>query len=64
MISDGLTKGAVGRELLHKLMDGMCEFKYEFEHWHCKKRIGFRDPQDSDERQSVADTDSAVQSSR
>ena len=36
MHSDGLTKGAVDRELLHTLMDGRMEFKHEFKLWQPK----------------------------
>ena len=36
MTSDGLTKGSVGRDLLHLLMEGIQGFKHEHEHWQCK----------------------------
>eukprot|EP00974_Lingulodinium_polyedra_P072079 6976839-Lingulodinium_polyedra.AAC.1 len=36
MGSDGLTKGAVGRELLHLIMSGRMPLKHAFEQWHCK----------------------------
>ena len=41
MVSDGLTKGAVDRELLHKLMNGIFSLSHEYEQWHCKKRLDF-----------------------
>ena len=44
MHADGLTKGAVERQLLHTLMDGWCEFKQDFEHWKLKKPLNPRDP--------------------
>ena len=36
MYSDGLTKGAVSRELLHLCMQGNMPFKHEFEQWRSK----------------------------
>ena len=36
MVADGLTKGAVHRDALHKLMDGSVEFKHENSSWQSK----------------------------
>ena len=36
MYSDGLTKGAVSRELLHMAMQGDMPFKHEYEQWRSK----------------------------
>ena len=36
MVADGLTKGAVHRDALHKLMDGSLEFKHESSSWQSK----------------------------
>ena len=36
MHSDGLTKGAVERDLIQSLMDGNMEFKHEFKLWQPK----------------------------
>ena len=33
MTADGLTKGAVSRDLLHTLMDGTMSFIYGYEQW-------------------------------
>ena len=40
MYSDGLTKGAVDRAMLHALMEGRVEFKHEFAEWKPKKVLG------------------------
>jgi len=42
MLADGMTKGAVDREELHKLMAGYQEFKYEFKMWSSKKPVSTR----------------------
>ena len=33
MIADGLTKGAVEREALHRLMDGTCHAEHDMKAW-------------------------------
>ena len=47
MTSDGLTKGAVSRELLHALMGGSMELKHEYEQWSCKRRVNNSGPHSS-----------------
>ena len=37
MTADGLTKGAVDRGLLHKLMDGTMEIVHPAEEWHPRR---------------------------
>ena len=39
MAADGLTKGAVTRDLLHALMDGHNNIKHTFEQWQCKAKM-------------------------
>ena len=43
MISDGLTKGAVDRDALHALMDGVQKIQHAYEQWKSKQLIQLRD---------------------
>ena len=46
MSADGLTKGAVSRELLRDIMQGSMSIKHIYEHWNCKRRAALENSVD------------------
>ena len=49
MTADGLTKGAVDRNTLHTLMDGVQTLQHEFEQWRSKQLMRLaEDPKSSE----------------
>ena len=49
MVADGLTKGAVDRNTLHALMDGVQTLQHEYEQWKSKQLMRLVDDPKSSE---------------